>query len=132
MASCRIDSADRNTRVLPGLHDTARTGGEDRGGQLIGHPDLTFGAAGRHRIGQPLGGLLLGPEEAGRPTHRQHHQARTQHLGAGHQIVHRRDNPFEEAGVAIRVGSHDVQLRTPGRRLASPQPSPHAYRTGRR
>ena len=101
-------------RVFSRLHDTPRPGGEDRGGQLIGYPDLTLGAGCGYRIGQPLGGLLLGPEKTGRPTHRQHHQARTQYLGAGHHIVHRRDDPFKEASVAVGVGGHHVQVRTAG------------------
>ena len=31
-----------------------------------------------------------------------------QHLGAGHQIVDRRNHPFEKAGVAVGVGGDDV------------------------
>ena len=76
--------------------------------------------------------LLLGPEIAGRPAHRQHQKPGPQHLGARHQVVHRRDHPFEEAGVAVGVGGRDVQLRTTGRRFPSPQPSPHSRRTGGR
>src|SRR6202030_3202975 len=51
-------------RVFSRLHDTACTGGEDRGGQLVGYPDLTLGAGPGHCVGQPFGGLLLGPEKA--------------------------------------------------------------------
>ena len=107
-------------RVASRLHDTARTRGEDRGGQLVGDPDLTLGAGRGHRVDQPLGGLLLGPEIAGRPAHRQHQQPGPQHLGAGHQIVHRRDHPLEEAGVAVSIGGRDVQLRATGGRLPTP------------
>ena len=119
-------------RVFSRFDDTAGTGGEDRSGQLVGDPDLTLGAGAGHRVGQPLGGLLFGPEKAGRPTHRQHHESGPQHLGARRHIVHRRDNPFEEASIAVGVGSHDVQLRTAGRRLPSSQSTPHSRRTGSR
>ena len=119
-------------RVASRLDDTAGSRREDRGGQLVGDPDLTLGAGGGHRIDQPFGGGGLGPEIAGRPAHRQHQQPGPQHLGAGHQLVHRRDHRFEEAGVAVRVGGGDMQVRAPGRRLPAPQPPPHPHRPGGR
>ncbi len=122
----------QKTRVIPRRHDAARAGGEDRRRQPIGDPDLTLGAGRRHCVGQPLGNLLLGPEKPGRPADRHDHQAGAQHLGARHQVVYRRDNSFEVAGVAVGIGGDDVQLRAAGRCLAPPQPSPHTYRTGRR
>ena len=125
-------TAPTETSHLLRADDTACPGGENRGGQLVGDPDLTLGAGCGHRIDQPLGGLLLGPEKAGRPAHRQHQQAGPQYLGAGHQVVHRRDNPFEETSVAVGVGGHHVQVRTTGRRLPAPQPSPYPRQTGGR
>ena len=75
---------------------------------MVGDPHLTLGSGRGHRVDQPLGRLLLGPEIAGRTTHRQYQEPGTQHLGAGHQIVDRRDHPLEEAGVAVCVGGRDV------------------------
>ena len=54
-------------RVTSRLDDTARTRSEDRGGQLVGDPDLTLGAGRGHRIDQPLGGLLPRTRNSGPP-----------------------------------------------------------------
>ena len=101
-------------RVFSRFDDTTGAGGENRGGQLVGDPDLALGAGCGHCVGQPLGGPLFGSEKAGRPTHRHHQEPGPQHLGARHHIVHRRDNSFEEACVAVRIGGNDVQLWTAG------------------
>ncbi|CNM98419.1 Uncharacterised protein [Mycobacterium tuberculosis] len=129
--------ADRQQRQKPRiasrLHDAASTRGENRGRQPVGDSDLTLRAGRGHRVDQPLGRHLLGPEKTGRPAHRQHQEPGPQQLGAGHQIVYRRDHPFEEPGVAVGVGSRYKQLRTPRRRLPTPQPSAHPGRPrGRR
>lgn len=124
---------DRKGRQKPCIvsrfHHTPGPRGEDRGGQPIGNPDLALGAGGGHRVDQPLGRLLLRTEESRRSSHRQHQEPGTQHLGAGHQIVYRRDHPFEEASITVGVGGRDVQLRATGRRLPAPQPAPHSNRT---
>ena len=102
VASCRIDSADRNSASLPGSMIRPAACGEDRGGQLVGDADLAFGPGRGHRVDQSLGGGLFGPEVAGRAAHRQHQQAGPQHLGPRHQVVDRGRHVFEVAGIARR------------------------------
>ena len=112
-------------RVLAGWHHPASAGGEDGGRKLVGDAHLAFGAGRGHRVDQPLGGGVLGPEVAGRAADRQHQQPRPQHLGTGHHIVDRRDDPLEEAGIAGRVGRRDMQLRAAGLGLAAAQAPAH-------
>ena len=118
-------------RVPAGFDDPAGTGGEDRGGQLVGDTDLAFGARRGHRVDQPLGGGLFGAEVAGRPADREHQQARPQHLRPGHQVVHGGRHVLEMPGVACRIGGDDVEFRTPGLRLTAAQTAPHPDRPGR-
>ena len=132
VASCRMDSADKNTASLPGFDDPPGARGEDRGGQPVGDSHLAFGSGRRHRIDQPLGRRLLGTEVARRAANRQHQQAGPQHLGARHQVVHRCRHVFEVAGIARRVGGDDVQLRAPGLGLPTAQAAPHPDRASRR
>ena len=49
----------------------------------------------------------LGTEIAGRPAHRQHQEPGPQHLGARHQVVHRRNRPLR------RSGRRDPRRRSP-------------------
>ena len=127
VANCLIDSAGQERRIRTGLDDPPGAGREDGGGQLVGDSHLAFGTGGGDGVDQPFGGGLLGAEVAGRAAHRQHQQARPQHLGARHHIVDARRHALEEPGVAGRIGGGDVHLRA-----AAPAPRAAAVRVAPR
>ena len=129
----RPDGQPRQELRIPARrHHPAGLGGDDGGGQLVGDTRLAFGAGRGHRIDKPFGRGVLGTEVAGRTAHRQHQQSGPQHLGAGHHLVHRRGDGFEEPRVAGRVGGDDVHLRAARLRLTAPQTAPHPGVAGRR
>ena len=119
-------------RILPRLDDAPGPGREHRGGQLIGDARLAFGAGRGHRVDQPFGGLLFRAEITGCAPDRHHQQARPQHLGSRHHLIHRRGHALEVAGIARRIGGDDMQLRAAGLRLTATQPAPHPDRSRRR
>ena len=132
VASCRIDSADKNSASFPGATIRPARAAKTAVGSWSAMPTWHSAPDRGHRVDQPLSGGLLGPEVAGRPANRQYQQSRPQHLGAGHQIVHRGRHVLEVAGIARRVGGDDVQLRASGLRFPTAQTPPHPRRAGRR
>ena len=117
-------------RVLAGWHHPAGAGGEDGGRKLVGDAHLAFGAGRGHRVDQPLGGGVLGPEVAGRTADRQHQQPRPKHLGTGHHIVDRRDDPSKKR--ASRAGSAVATCNCGQRAWASRRRRPRAPGGARR
>ena len=132
VASCRIDRAARKAASPPGSTMQPGAGGEHRGGQLVGDADLTLRARRGDRVDEPLRGRLLRPEVAGRAAHRQHQQARPQHLRAWHDLVDRRRHAFEVPGIAAGIGGGDVDVRAARLSLPATQTPSHPGRTSRR
>ena len=125
-------SGARNAGVSPGATATPAAGGEHRGEQPVGHPDLALhpGARG-HLVDQPLGGRQLAAEVAGRALAR----AAPAGPAAPPPPPAPAPRPPRTTGSNARAsrsgsrGEHG-QLGAPGLGLAAAQPAPHPVRRG--